>query len=307
MLSLGEQGVNEFTQRAKDGDVGVVVWRSKNHSLVPAHLNELLEWRKGFAGSGEKVPRARLGVFHIANEKDREDWPWYVLPDFVVRNYWIRDIGGHVEYVPLGPQMPSQCRPGSTEGFGMNGEDICDCGGLRYKRASERKYVWNFTGSLRKRRAELLRILRKRDGALNGRGYVHVSKKFGGDGVFGSLRNNPKTEYLESILESQFVFAPCGNAMETHRIYEAVGLGAIPVIENCDEEVSRFFPMRELVIDGGPEGMVKFVERFVDKMEYVDALQERVGLWWDSYKELVARNVSRVVSRHVPPVWRKAP
>ena len=174
------------------------------------------------------------------------------------------------------------------------------------KPASERKYLWNFSGSLRKKRALLLRLLRQSP-SLKGKGYVQVSRKFGGDGTFGSRRNNPKTAYLESIFESQFVFAPCGNVMETHRIYEAISLGAIPVIENCDPENSYFFPYRDLLVDGGPEMMVEFVRGYLHQPEEVDALQQRVYNWWQKYSQGFARNVSDTILRHVPPPWKEIP
>lgn len=139
---------------------------------------------------------------------------------------------------------------------------------------------------------------------LRGRGYMYVSKMFGGDGMFGSIAENPKNAHLESILESQFVFAPCGNAMETHRVYEALSLGAIPVVENCDPGVSSFFPLGELLVDNGVEEMVRFVEQYIDRPDEINKLQRRVVMWWSEYVREVARNVSRTVQRHVPSVWK---
>lgn len=308
MLSLGVDAVSEFKDRAKDGDIGLVIWRSKNHSTVPEGLLELLQWRRQTTELNRRTPRVRVGVFHIANEKNRSDWLWYTLPDFVIRNYWIPDMPAHVTYIPLGPQLPNQCTPRSTEDSMETPKysSTCDCHNLQYKRASKRLYLWNFSGSLRKKRAELLRRLRKSH-KLQSRGFVQVAKKFGGDGVFGSLTQNPKNGYLDSILESQFVFAPCGNAMETHRIYEALALGAIPVIENCDRDASYFFPFDELLIDGGPAEMISFVEQYVDLPHETDVLQRRVMSWWSKYAELISKNVSRTAQHHVPATWRQAP
>lgn len=308
MLSLGAAAVSEFKERARDDDVAVVIWRSKDHDAIPDGLADLLQWREGTLREDVRAPRVRIGVFHIANEVNRTYWPWYSAPDFVIRNYWIPDIPKHVTYVPLGPQLPNICTPRSTSRPWSPAppEATCSCNGLGYRRSSTRKYLWNFSGSLRKKRAELLKRLRKHP-LLKDRGYVQVAKKFGGDGVFGSTVNNPKNSYLESILESQFVFAPCGNAMETHRIYEALSLGAIPVIENCSPEVSHFFPYEELLIEGGTEEMVRFVESYKDKSEKIDDLQRRVTTWWISYAEEVGRNVSSTINRHVPPAWRSTP
>lgn len=307
VLSRGPRGVTEFITHARDGDIVALVWRSKNHSMPPELLYPLLHWRRT-SHFREHLPRVRIGVFHIANENDRANWGWYTLPDFIVRNYWIPDMPPHATFVPLGHQLPNRCKPWSTrtgEAFQQTG-DVCLCSGIEFKLASMRTYVWNFSGSLRRRRSELLRRLRQSH-TLGGKGFVQVSKKFGGDGSFGSETKNPKESYLDSIFESQFVFAPCGNAMETHRIYEAIALGAIPVIENCDPSVADFFPFKETMIDGGPSEMVSFVERFIGKPNEVDALQARVQAWWRRYEGSIATNVSKTMTNHIPQAWKTAP
>lgn len=309
MLSLGPRSVFEFIQEARDGDIAIVIWRSKNHSEIPENLLSLLQWRHQSSSHQlkSKTARVKIGVFHIANEVNRTDWPWYPLPDFIIRNYWISNMPPQVTFVPLGHQMPNICQPWSTvtSVFDRKTNNVCNCEGYRYKRSSDRAYVWNFSGSLRKKRALLLKSL-KRSLTLKDRGYIQVSKKFGGDGIFGSLDSNPKTDYLKSIQDSQFVFAPCGNAMETHRIYEALSLGAIPIIENCDPTVSHFFPFRELIIDGGPEEMLKFVEGYLDQSERIDDLQARVMDWWNSYSDNIGANVSQTIHQHIAPSMRTA-
>lgn len=304
MLSLGPDAYVEVKQQAKAGDIAAVIWRSKNHSLVPENLLELLSWREHM--HAKKGIRIKIGVFHISNEKNRANWHWYLMADFVVRNYWIPQMPMHVTYAPLGHQLPNICMPYSTEVENVSftsSRPACSCNGLGFKAASKRKYLWNFSGSIRKKRGELLRKLQK-SLTLKDRGYVKVSKQFGGAGEFGSKHQNPKTEYLESILHSQFVFAPCGNVMETHRIYEAISLGAIPIVENCDEENSVFFPFKEVLIDGGLEPLIAFVDQHINEPEKVDALQARVQTWWKEYSQSIAKNVSDTMLGHVPPIWK---
>lgn len=303
MLSLGPDSAAEFKRVARSGDIAVIIWRSKNHSDVPPLLSDLLQWR----AMDKNAPRVRIGVFHVANEVIRNNWPWYDLPDFIIRNYWIPNLPPHATYIPLGHQLPNNCQPWSTlvsQHNLLTEHRACTCSNLAFKATSQRRYLWNFSGSLRKRRAELLKKLRHSP-MINDKGYVQVSKKFGGTGVFGSESDNPKTEYLQAIMESKFVFAPCGNAMETHRIYEAVALGAIPIIENCHPAVSHFFPVKRLLFDAGTDLMISFVERFMNDPEAADRLQAEVMNWWASYTDLIALNVSRVVLTHFPQVSKK--
>ncbi|CAN8077328.1 unnamed protein product [Agarophyton chilense] len=309
-LPEGIQALDQLKQRAKQGDIALVVWRSRKHRQIPNNLRELLEWQQLSSQPNNNVPRLRIGVLHIANEVNRTDWHWYLQPDFIIRNYWIPDMPAHATYIPLGPQFPNQCMPWSTDDDKWTHSAApppCSCNSVSLPKASSRKYLWHFSGSLRKRRSRLVKLLRSSK-ALKSRGYIQVSKHFGGQGVFGSKQDdNPKTQYLQSILQSKFVFAPCGNAMETHRIYEAIALGAIPVIENCDPAVSHFFPFTELLIDGDIQNMVEFVQRYLHKEHEIDALQQRVQHWWRQYSINYAKNVSRIVTQHVPPALRTAP
>lgn len=299
--------VENVASEVKHGDIVVVVWRSKNHSVIPPDLVYLTKWRtSGGAALRKKRAAVRIGVMHIANEKERQNWPWYTLADFVVRNYWMKALPAHSTYIPLGHQMPSICTPETSHAMDIltqrpeDSTTICSCGGVGLKRASDRQFMWSFSGSVRKRRGQLLKHLRQ-SSTLKDRGFIHVSKRFGGDGAYGEKYNNPKTAHLALIMESQFVFAPCGNVMETHRIYEALALGAIPVIENCDPEGSAFFPFRQLLISDGPEGMVQFVEQYLNRPHRIDHLQHQILVWWRQYSTQVTQNVSRTLLTKVSP------
>ncbi|KAI0560248.1 hypothetical protein FGB62_120g128 [Gracilaria domingensis] len=309
MLSEGRQGLEDLKQQAKEGDLALVMWRSRKHFQLPNNLEALLQWQNS-ASQTNDIPRLRVGVLHVANEVNRTSWQWYLKPDFIIRNYWIPDMPLHAMYIPLGPQFPNQCTPWASDDdmwLSAGRQPPCSCNAVSLRKASLRKHLWHFSGSLRKRRSRLVKMLRASK-SLKSKGYIQVARKFGGEGEFGSKRSdNPKTEYLKSILDSQFVFAPCGNAMETHRIYEAIALGAIPVIENCDPHVSDFFPFRELLVDGDIENMIEFVKRYEDKPNEIDLLQQRVQKWWRQYAIEFAQNVSRTVTQHVPPTQRTAP
>lgn len=304
-----EKAFIDFRSDVSDGDIAVILWRNKqNHTFVPEILTKLLQFRNRAKEDGRNGAKIKIGVFHVANENDRVDWPWYTLPDFVIRNYWVPNAPKQVLYVPCGPQMPNQCTPWSTKGWKrphLLTEPICECGGLKYAKASTREFLWNFSGSLRRNRGQLLRDIRN-SSILEGKGFQQIATKFGGDGKFGDKMEDPKASYLESIENSQFVFAPCGNVMETHRIYEALSLGAIPVIENCEPHLAQFFPFRELIIDGEPSEMVKFVESFAGNPDKVDALQKRMVSWWSLYSSSLADQVLNATLRNVPMGAREA-
>lgn len=293
-------------RRIQPGDVALIPYRSKAHE-EPDYLNALNSWR--FNTENRSVPaNIRVGIFHVSNEQERTNWPWYPNADFILRNYWLDKLPPHVKYIPLHHQMPSFCLPESP--LQLPGENTCACQGRSVPKASSRPLLYSFSGSLRHKRHILLRKIRKSKVLKLQEGLLLVSKTFGGDRIEGE---DPKTRHVSSILDSMFVFAPCGNVMETHRIYEAIALGAIPVIQNCeDDSTNAFFPYREIMFDDHPS-MVAFVEKFVDKdsnvldLEGIDALQENMLKWWNSYSRKLAEDVVRVATTHVPAAEKWAP
>ncbi len=281
-------GIPHVQEVARDGDVVIVAHRHKKHA-EPHALIALNHWRR----YAPNAPEFRIGVFHVANEVERAGWDWYVNADFVLRNYWLPGgaFPGHVQFIPLHHQMPSVCTPESP--LDAPKALMCTCNRRGLPRAPERPKLYSFSGSLRRGRSKLLSLIRKSK-RLRRRGTILVSKHFGGDG------EDPKARHVAAMLEAVFVFSPCGNVMETHRIYEALALGAIPVIQNCeDESTNAFFPLRELVFDTHEE-MVQFVESFIDDELRMQELQAKVLEWWVQYNVELATNVTRIATVPTP-------
>lgn len=80
---------------------------------------------------------------------------------------------------------------------------------------------------------------------------LKVEHAFRGDGPMGNVEKDPRSALLEEMLDSRVVFAPCGNVMEAHHIYNAIMNGAIPIIENCEYGRSSFTTFGLVLVDGG--------------------------------------------------------
>lgn len=297
IITDSQGGLKKALELMKPNDILIFTWRSSDHELVPPVLQYLSENQKD---STSIVSKIRYGVFHIGNESKRENWKWYKLANFVLRNYWVHDLPSNVQYIPLGPQLPFECEPNFIYN-NFESESQCRCReNLKINISSDREYLWSFSGSLRGGRQYLLNEISKNE-ILNGTGLVQIATKFGGDGNFGSEQTtrNPKTKHLELIKKSAFVFSPCGNVMETHRIYEAIMLGSIPVIEQCDRKLHHFFPFRSLLFQGA-ENMINFVVNSSKDLARVNAQQADMLNWWRSYMIEIGKNVSNVILTDIP-------
>ncbi len=150
--------------------------------------------------------------------------------------------------------------------------------------ASRRKFLWSFDGELRKSsRLDAVRALR------------HIEPHFLRD--TGPTYEKPtldfKPEYQEILSDSAFAPAPMGNVtLETFRMYEALELGAIPLIER------RGSPYFEHVLGSHPlpsfrrwSDATAFVERYAGDGAGLDALQRSCLEWWTEFKVGLSQRV----------------
>ena len=178
----------------------------------------------------------------------------------VIRNYWSRAFNPRkvftlpAGYWPLKPQFKS------------------------FTPASRRKYLWSFDGELQKSsRLDAVKALR------------HIEPHFLRD--TGPTYEKPtlsiKPEYQEVLSQSAFTPAPMGNVqLETARIYEALELGSIPLIE-----IRRALPYFEHVLGSHPlpsfrrwSDATAFVERYAHDPAGLDAMQRSCLDWWAEFK-----------------------
>ena len=133
--------------------------------------------------------------------------------------------------------------------------------------ASRRKYLWSFDGELRKSsRLDAVKALRRIE--------PHFLRDTGPTYEKPTLSFKP--EYQEVLTDSAFAPAPMGNvALETCRMYEALELGSIPLIET-----RRAYPYFEHVLGRHPlpsferwSDATAFVERYARDPAALDALQ----------------------------------
>ena len=144
--------------------------------------------------------------------------------------------------------------------------------------ASRRKYLWSFDGELRKSsRLDAVKALRRIE--------PHFLRDTGPTYEKPTLSFKP--EYQEVLTDSAFAPAPMGNVtLETFRMYEALELGSIPLIET-----RRAYPYFEHVLGRHPlpsferwSDATAFVERYARDPAALDALQRSCLDWWADFK-----------------------
>jgi len=95
--------------------------------------------------------------------------------------------------------------------------------------ASKRQSFFNFMGSMRGSRKKMMNVLQNRYsvGTQPGsRYFVRILPVYNGQQT---------SEYFHVIQNSALTLCPCGNNAESHRVWESLFHGSIPVVEQCDK------------------------------------------------------------------------
>jgi hypothetical protein len=151
-----------------------------------------------------------VGLLHIGDRRYRSRLGAYPSFGFVWRTYYhsgLVDIP--VRQLPLGPAAVAEITPEPWP--------------VALRQPAERLYTWSFAGQLTDTRDELLEAFRQVEG-----GHEVIT---GGPDWSDRPAPDPATT-LEVLADS--VFVPCGGDeghLESARIYDALEVGAIPIVE----------------------------------------------------------------------------
>lgn len=341
------RSVDEYLPHAAAGDVVMVIDRPSDTTAAPPEVAALLAARDTAHTIPAAVA---VGIYHTADEGKHPVWGWYDRLDLVLRNYWVADLANTTAHpallhVPIGPAAPNACVPASPAGLAINdlssavpdaGVDVassayCTCPGLPpLARASARPVGYHLSAFVHQSRQDLFDAVAASaaadaaaDAAAaaggaprpprlgNGTGIVVAHNTFGGaSGTVGSPVDDPKIAYLAAMASAALVYVPCGNVGETHRLYEAMLTGGVPLVARCEESPRDWMPAPpgELLHGdaagrGAHAGMVATAQRLLADPAAADALQAETARRWADQLDGLAAGVRRLV---VAAVARRA-
>lgn len=189
----------------------------------------------------------------------------------VIRMYW-SDVfrPERVRILPLGP--------GGIEISGVGASEP----------ATSRQYVWSFLGQINKSsRPEMAYALGKVEPHL-----LFATDNLPGVAMWnrgaGGPRRYSRSESAAILGDSIFAPCPMGNAnMECFRVYEALELGTIPVLEKrrrLDYFTNLWGEHPVPAFDSWKEA-ARWMGAMLERPGEIDALQSRCVEWWRSYKK----------------------
>ncbi|QNI32856.1 hypothetical protein H7849_02315 [Alloacidobacterium dinghuense] len=161
-------------------------------------------------------------------------------------------------------------------------------GGRHIDRASQRKYLWSFSGQLAKStRPDMAKaLLPLKPYFLSTSDEISDLKFLTGEDY--QQKRLTRSDFSNLLLATAFSPCPMGNVqLECFRPYEALEAGSIPIVEkrltmDYYRDLLGEHPMP--TVRSWPEAR-HFIERMRQHPTEMDALQERCMSWWDGYKQ----------------------
>ena len=183
--------------------------------------------------------RARnIGAIAVGDETSIMDISWYSRASFVFRQFYdAQRITENVLWIPIGPKGADpgteECAPSCRAGPTWEARTWPCFAKLQV--ASTRRYLLTFTGWLHNsNRVKMMDQVKKLDTGV----WEFFVQDAGGYGpAVGptGARGLNQTEMRSVLRDSIFCLAPCGNNPESHRVWEALWNGCIPIMEYCSE------------------------------------------------------------------------
>lgn len=214
-----------------------------------------------------------VGLFVGSDEWLDDDYPYYKRFSYVLRlMHGARFRNPGILTLPIG----------------YSGEQLLP---ERRLAASERRYRWSFVGKPVGSRPEMLRALTPVRPS-----YVFVP----GWGEVGESDRIGYADYQRVLADSAFAPAPMGNVMlETHRVYEALEHGAIPIVERRPllDYFGQLFGRHPLPTVSSWSQAYRLLNAWRRRPGAVDSLQQEILLWWAEEKALWRARVQEFVRR----------
>ena len=164
----------------------------------------------------------------------------------------------------------------------------------KYKNKIDKKYTWCFAGQVHAQgdRSKMIESLKK----CNGEYHLHIAEGWRSEDSLSTQ------EYKNILSESIFVPCPRGNtSVDTFRLYEALEVGAIPIVEK-DDYWHNLLGEHPLIETGSWNNISNDINLLLENSQWIIGHSKKVQSWWIEYKKQLKQNIAKiVVAKSEPP------
>lgn len=151
-----------------------------------------------------------------------------------------------------------------------------------------KKYIWCFAGQIHSQgdRKKMIESLKKCDGEY----YLHINESW------QSVDSLSAEEYKKILKQSIFVPCPRGNtSVDTFRLYEALEVGAIPIVEKSDYW-RNLLGEHPLIETASWNNIYNDINLLLEDPQWIIDHSKKVQSWWVEYKKQLKQNIEKIIA-----------
>jgi len=158
-----------------------------------------------------------------------------------------------------------------------------------------KKYVWCFMGQVHAqgRRSKMIDVLR----SYGGENFCNVNSAWQSDDSIDTQ------EYKRILSESVFVPCPRGNnSNDTFRLYEALEVGSIPIVEQDDYWTNLLGEHPLLQTDDDWRKALIYIDSFLQNEPLLVAYSQKLQSWWHNKKQTLQQNIIDAIDSNIKTI-----
>lgn len=148
---------------------------------------------------------------------------------------------------------------------------------------SKKKYLWSFLGTTHG--SSRYDLLDKHENLKPN--FINLTADFSG-------KNSMNTEDYYDILNDS-IFAPVPHGYfhpESYRLYEALEIGCIPILENPFNYFDKFLPNNPIPNINNWKDSSDFIKNYIGHHNEIEILRKKIQDWWIQHKENIKKSFS---------------
>eukprot|EP00597_Dinobryon_sp_UTEXLB2267_P002449 CAMPEP_0170081180 /NCGR_PEP_ID=MMETSP0019_2-20121128/17124_1 /TAXON_ID=98059 /ORGANISM="Dinobryon sp., Strain UTEXLB2267" /LENGTH=326 /DNA_ID=CAMNT_0010295505 /DNA_START=388 /DNA_END=1368 /DNA_ORIENTATION=- len=247
------------------------------HAAGYFHNNILLHLNHEQPGADYNDPLQRNSNFCYGNSSELQQI--YEQFNLVVRNYYFEPYASKSIYMPLGPSYYHILKALDT-----HSSHVIKLASNRHRRCFFMgRNQYHHSGAHQRERSAI---------AL-----LSYQNRFPCDYEYFAVDGLQYITYQERLRDAVFAPCPAGNSYETYRLYEALEVGAIPVLVKPFDHHSNYLNAKEWRNYPGPvlgswDELAEYMETLyptarelsIPQKHRLDALQAALGNWYTDFK-----------------------
>ena len=112
-------------------------------------------------------------------------------------------------------------------------------------------------------------------------------------------------DYIKNLSQNKYILAPCGNGFDTHRLWEALYMGGVPIIR--EHETYSYLDRKSVVVVGDYEHInLSLLDNFKKNYKSFDDKFLKISWWFKKIRlnQIISENSFQIKESKFMTVYR---